>query len=209
MKKLLFFVLIMAFLPSMTRAEPRQQIKWLSTPEWSKVKLLEPRRQIDWMDIPELSELSLFKSRPQGDFGKRDGQWSKDHEYYNQMKGFQPYLENPRHVQIPQWEHEDWYLEDWFTQEKGIDMVKGFYKADIFRDQYQRKDRKGKALGVKKLVVGPGFYHLSGFDKRRVVTILDATYGITERDENGSFILEDWNSFRPIGYYDKTGLRLH
>lgn len=142
--------------------------------------------------------------------------------HYDQMKDFQPYLENSRHSQIPQWEHKDWYLEDWFTQEKGMDMVKGFYKADIFRDQFQTqpvlehqksysswlKTEKKINNHIKTLVVGPGFYHLSGFDKRRVVAILDATYGVTKYDKTASFILEDWNTLRPIGFYNQSGLTL-
>jgi len=144
----------------------------------------------------------------------------------------EPYLENPRHVQIPQWEHKDWVLEDWFTQEKGMDMVKGFYKADIFRDQYQiiekpKTEEKNpvfkilksvkapdlsnlkKNNGLKTLVVGPAFYHLSGFDKRRVVAVLDATYGVTQNDKTAAFILQDWQTENAIGVYDQYGLRLH
>lgn len=161
MKKILFLVLVLGFLPSLANAEP-----------------------------------------------KRFGGWSKKQTHYNQMSNFSPYLEESRHVQIPQWEHKDWYLEDWFTQEKGIDMVKGFYEADIFRDQFQNK-KKDTITGVKTLVVGPGFYHLSGFDKRRVVAVLDATYGVTQRDKTASFVLEDWFSKRSIGLYDKNGLKLH
>lgn len=142
------------------------------------------------------------------------------------------YLENPRHVQVPQWEHEDWYLEDWFTQVKGMDMVKGFYKADIFRDQYQvvqkpKVEEKNpvfkffknlempdlstvkKNNGLRTLVVGPAFYHLSGFDKRRVVAVLDATYGVTQHNKKSTFVLQDWNTEKIIGVYDQYGLRLH
>lgn len=139
---------------------------------------------------------------------KRFGGWSKKQTYYNQMSNFGPYLEDSRHVQIPQWEHEDWYLEDWFTQEKGMDMVKGFYEADIFRDQFQDQ-KKDTVTSVKTLVVGPGFYHLSGFDKRRVVAVVDATYGVTQADKTASVVLEDWYTKRPIGVYNKYGLKLH
>lgn len=190
MKKILFLVLITAFSPSFAMAETAKEYFWS---DWAPLSYLE----------------KTFERSPKSNTGKKLGQWSDEHEYYTQMKSFQPYLENSRHEQVAQWEHQDWYLEDWFTQEKGMDMVKGFYKADIFRDQSQPKNRKGQRTGVKKLVVGPSFYRLSGFDKRRVVTVLDATYGVTQSDKNATFILEDWHTKRPIGYYNKEGLRLN
>lgn len=176
MKKILFLVLILGFIPSFSQAE-----------------------------------------------SKKFGRWSKEQSYYNQMSNFSPYLEDSRHVQIPQWQHKDWYLEDWFTQEKGIDMVKSFYEADIFRDQFQTKQKPPTDFWslerykpypkinnhVKTLVVGPGFYHLSGFDKRRVVAVLDATYGVTKNNKNAAFVLEDWHSKRLIGVYNQNGLELH
>lgn len=120
---------------------------------------------------------------------------------------FQPYLEDARHLQIPQWEnlgsHEDWYVEDWTSQEDGMTLIKGFYAADILRDQ-----TIGHAE-LPVLVVGPNFYRLSGFDKRRVVTTVDATYGMTEKSENAAFMLTDWNTKMPIGTFDQHGLRLH
>ena len=116
---------------------------------------------------------------------------------------FHPYLEDARHLQIPQWAHEDWYVEDWTSQTDGMTLIKGFYAADILRDQ-----TIGHA-GLPVLVVGPNFYRLSGFDKRRVVTTLDTVYGMTAKSDNASFMLTDWNTKKPIGMFDHHGLRLH
>ena len=124
-------------------------------------------------------------------------------EYNVQTKNFDPYLENERHLQIPQWANTEWYVEDWTVQKDGTRLIQEWYAADILKDQ-----KVGHA-GLPVLVVGPNFYHLSGLDKRRVVHTVDATYGITERSENASFMLTDWYTKRPIGMFDQKGLRLH
>ena len=129
--------------------------------------------------------------------------WSKHHDHDVQMQNYNPYLENSRHMQIPQWEHKDWYAEDWLSQKDGMELVQGFYSANIFRDQ-----TVGHA-DLPVLVVGPNFYRLSGYDKRRVTHIVDVVYGITHSKENGSFMLQDWHTNRPIGVFDQNGLRLH
>ncbi len=190
MKKILFLALISSFPPTIAVADAGKRYFWS---DWAPLSSLEKR----------------FEKPPQSANGKKHGHWSEDREYYTQMKGFQPYLEDSRHEQVPQWEHQDWYLEDWFTQEKGMDMVKGFYEADIFRDQFQHQNRKKEPIAPKTLVVGPAFYRLSGFDKRRVVKVLDVTYGVTQKNKEAVFVLEDWHTHRPIGYYTKDGLRLN
>ncbi len=131
------------------------------------------------------------------------GGWSAKHDQYRMAKKYNPYLENARHLQIPQWGHEDWYVEDWTSQTDGMTLIEGFYAADILRDQ------KAGHADLPILVVGPNFYRLSGFDKRRVATTVDTVYGMTERSENSSFMLEDWHTCLPIGTFDKHGLRLH
>lgn len=115
----------------------------------------------------------------------------------------QPYLEDVKQGQIPQWEHENWYAQDWLSQKDGMSLIQGFYKADILHDQYIGKK------GLPVLEVGPNFYRLSGLDKRRVVEIVDLTYGMTDSKNNGSFFLRDWNSKHMIGVFDHQGLRLH
>lgn len=129
--------------------------------------------------------------------------WNRDYKQYRTQKKYNPHLENARHLQIPQWADEDWYVEDWTSQQDGMTIIEGFYAADILRDQ------KIGYAELPDLVVGPNFYHLSGFDKRRVVHTVDAVYGVTDKHKNASFILTDWNTKMPIGMFDKNGLRLH
>lgn len=130
--------------------------------------------------------------------------WSKKQEHYAASKKYNPYLENSRHLQIPQWAHEEWYAEDWLTQKDGMALIQGFYKADILRDQ-----RVAKKSQMPNLVVGPNFYRLSGYDKRRVVHIVDVVYDMTSSKPNGAFMLSDWHTKRTIGLYDANGLTLH
>lgn len=121
---------------------------------------------------------------------------------YPEKETFKPYIEDSRDVQIPQWAHKDWYAEDWLSQHDGLRLVKGFYEGDILRDQYV----DNKELPV--LVVGPNFYHLSGYDKRRVVFTVDRVYGITESNLRGAFLLQDWKTKEFIGTYNRNGLRM-
>ncbi len=114
-----------------------------------------------------------------------------------------PYLEDVRHLQIAQWEHTDWYAEDWSYQKDSMSLVKGFYTGDIIRGQYLDNNQ------IPVLVVGPNFYRLSGLDKRRVTQAVSLAYGITDSKENGSFMLRDWYTKSNIGTYDHHGLRLH
>ena len=132
-----------------------------------------------------------------------DFNWGKKHQAYREYKKYNPHLEDLRHSQIPQWAHEDWYVEDWTAQQDGATLVKGFYAADILRDQ------KSGHAELPVLVVGPNFYRLSGLDKRRVAHTVAVTYGLTDANKGGSFILEDWHTTMPIGVFDNEGLRLH
>lgn len=152
-----------------------------------------------------LSFLSILSSAQQANAEVKRSWWgwSKGHNHYREIKKYHPYLENSRHVQIPQWAHENWYAEDWTSQKDGMTLIQGFYAADILRDQTTGYNDQ------PVLVVGPNFYRLSGYDKRRVAHIVDVVYGITEAKLNGSFLLADWDSNRPIGVFDQNGLRLH
>jgi hypothetical protein len=116
---------------------------------------------------------------------------------------FHPYLEESRHLQIPQWEDKNWYIEDWTSQKSTNDILQGFYKADILRDQVIGKNDRSI------LIVGKNFYRLSGYDKRRVITLVDSVYGVTGTKEEGSFFLQDWKTHDFIGVFDQDGLRLH
>ena len=116
---------------------------------------------------------------------------------------FHPYLEDSKHLQIPQWEDKNWYVEDWTSQKSANELLQGFYKADILKDQTTGKNNR------PILVVGKNFYRLSGYDKRRVVTLVDNVYSITGTQKNGAFLLQDWKTHALIGVFDQDGLRLH
>ena len=136
-------------------------------------------------------------------FGSSGWKWSAEHNNYMPHAEHDPYLEFEKHLQISQWAHEDWVAEDWISQYRDPkDLISGLYKADILRDQVLNGERN-------ILVVGPNFYHLSGFDKRRVTHVMDVIYGITKSAPEGSFFLKDWKTGQYIGVHDQYGLRLH
>ncbi|MEM6811694.1 MAG: hypothetical protein AAF549_04420 [Pseudomonadota bacterium] len=116
---------------------------------------------------------------------------------------YEPYLEDVKELQIPQWEEENWYVEDWLAQKEPMELMRGFYNADIIRNQ----TLDGKKTPI--LTVGPNFYHLSGLDKRRVTQTIDHIYQISAGKENGSYFLKDWHTKKHIGVFDENGLRLY
>ncbi|MEK7801226.1 MAG: hypothetical protein AAB276_02120, partial [Pseudomonadota bacterium] len=65
----------------------------------------------------------------------------------------------------------------------------------------------GRANGATYINVGPNFYHLSGQDKRRVISTLDAVYQVTAQ-QPGMFYLRDPRTEKMIGTYTKDGLFL-
>ena len=119
-----------------------------------------------------------------------------------QYKKYHPYLENGKQSQNTQWNEENWYVEDWVAQHgDAMEIINGFYKAGILQEQTVDD---GKPI----LIVGPQFYRLSGLDKRRVVTTLDAVYGITDVQANKYILLKDWHTKHQIGVYTSDGLQL-
>lgn len=123
-------------------------------------------------------------------------------EMHWQDQDFQPYLEPAKLPHDTQWDFDDWKSGDWYQQRKDkMDLIEGFYKADIIRNQYV--DR-----GVPVLEIGPNFYNLGGFDKRRVAEVIDETYNITASKTFGMFMLYDWKTHKPIGSYTAYGLQL-
>lgn len=130
------------------------------------------------------------------------GHWKTEEKWQDYKKG-QPYLESGKESQNTQWNHkEEWFVQDWVAQhESGRELIAGFYRSDILREQ-TAKD------GKPVLVVGPQFYRLSGYDKRRVITSVDSVYGITERGASSVILLHDWKTRRQIGVYGKDGLQL-
>lgn len=128
--------------------------------------------------------------------------WWPQHKIWEDYKRHSPYVEHPRHTQNSQWAGSDWYAEDWLVQKDGLSLIQGFYDADILRDQKVKND-------LPVLVVGPAFYRLSGYDRRRVAFMVDQIYGVTKARPNGMYTLIDWHTKVPIGLYTKDGLQLH
>ncbi len=115
---------------------------------------------------------------------------------------FEPYLENGKHPHNSQWDEQSWTPQQWAAEPAAaMDLVRGFYTADILRDQYMDD-------GVPVLEVGPGFYMLGGHDKRRIVQTIDYAYGVTAEKENGMFLLHDWQTGKAVGAYTRYGLQL-
>jgi hypothetical protein len=142
------------------------------------------------------SQVALAKSKPHM-FG-----WPQGHEDWVDAKHHQPYLENAKHPHPAQWATKDWYAEDWISQRRsGLDLVQGFYKSDIIRNQDVDDD-------IAILIVGPNFYRLSGYDKRRVVHTIDVVYGVTKAQPDATIELRDWHTRRPIGVFTNQGLML-
>jgi len=128
--------------------------------------------------------------------------WTKDRTSWQEYKKYNPYLESGRETQNQQWANEDWYVQDWVAQSASdMALIDGFFRADILREQRFTN-------GVPTLVVGSNFYRLGGFDKRRVITSVDAVYGITERGQNPTILLYDWNTKKQIGLFTKDGLQI-
>ncbi len=128
--------------------------------------------------------------------------WWPGHWTWTKYQTFNPYLETGKDTQNQQWAAEDWYVQDWVSQSKsGATLVNGFFRADILREQ-------DDDAGVPVIYVGPQFYRLGGFDKRRVMTTLDEVYGITKSGEQRLIKVRDWNTKRDIGIFTKDGLQL-
>ncbi len=128
--------------------------------------------------------------------------WWPGHWQWVEYKKFNGYLENSKHTQNQQWADEDWYVQDWLSQNQDkFKLIDGFFKSDIFREQAEDD-------GVPVLVVGPNFYRLGGFDKRRVVTTVDEVYGVTANGAYPVIVLKDWYTKRQIGVFNKEGLQI-
>jgi len=128
--------------------------------------------------------------------------WGPERPSLPEYKDYHPYLENGKETQNQQWANEDWYVQDWVSQRPGdMALIDGFFKSDIIRSQ--TVDR-----GVPTLVVGSNFYRLGGFDKRRIITTIDAVYGITESGPRNVILLKDWKTNAQIGVFTKDGLQI-
>lgn len=115
---------------------------------------------------------------------------------------FEPYLQNSRHPHNPSWDSKGWKPADWAAQRNSdLDVIRGFYRADIVRDQYFDDD-------TPVLEIGPNFYRLSSYDKARIAKMFDAVYAVTAAGPAGVFALYDWDSKKPVGYYSEHGLQI-
>ncbi len=127
---------------------------------------------------------------------------NKETPTWQEYQKYNPYLENGKETQNQQWADQDWYVQDWVAQSANDKaLVDGFFRSDILRDQTSEG-------GVPVLVVGSNFYRLGGFDKRRVITTVDAVYGITEGGKERTIVLRDWKTRHQIGVFTKDGLQL-
>lgn len=146
--------------------------------------------------------LALFAAGPAHAGKNAVFDWWPGHWDWVSYKKFNPYLETGKRTQNQQWAGEDWYVQDWLAQNKdAFKLIDGFYKADVLRKQTDED-------GVPVLVVGTNFYRLGGFDQRRILTTLDAVYGITESGQHPVIILRDWYTKKEIGLFTKDGLQL-
>ncbi|MCB9979276.1 MAG: hypothetical protein H6862_06715 [Rhodospirillales bacterium] len=102
-----------------------------------------------------------------------------------------------------QWNDVSWLPQDWIAQSNGdgMSMIQRFYDAGILSDQYLDDE-------TPVLEVGPGFYRLGGYDKRRVIAAVDAVYHATSRAARKAIRIEDSRTGKPLGFYTASGLVL-
>lgn len=127
----------------------------------------------------------------------------RSHDHWRDLD-FQPHLQNAKHPQNSQWSHgetyQGWTAETWGIQRGGLGpVIETFFRNKIFTDKYTKND-------LPAIEVGPNFYRLSGFDKRRVIKTVDKYYQVTARA--GALYLYDWHSAKPVGVYTRSGLQL-
>jgi hypothetical protein len=129
--------------------------------------------------------------------------WSSD----QRDPDFKPYLTAGKQDQNAQWRQNDWTVADWAPNaQAGGEQMDAFFRAGILIDY----DNGGWG-GDPTLIVGPGFYHLSGYDQRRVLSLFDYLYEVTAGgpDKKGTVLsLKDWHTGHVIGVYSRSGLQL-
>ncbi len=115
---------------------------------------------------------------------------------------FNPYLENGLAPHPETYPEDGWTPSVWVQQKRnGLDLVNGFYRADIIRGQHVED-------GASVVTVGPNFYRLGGQDKERVIASVDNVYGITAQRSDGAILLRDWSTRRDVGVFTKSGLMI-
>ena len=126
--------------------------------------------------------------------------WSWGLTHFDNLD-FVPYTEHVTQPQHAQWRRAPWTMDEWApTRAAGQAQLDKFFRAGIFSDFDGNGD-------VPVLTVGKGFYHLSGYDQRRVVDLLDQQYEVT-KSSPGIFMLEDGTTGKTLGVYTRLGLQL-
>ena len=127
--------------------------------------------------------------------------WSWWESHWNGLD-FKPYTEDAKHTHLSQWNKQPWQPSDWSAQRgNGVNVIKGFYRSGVFRDQYIKDD-------MPVLEIGSAFYSLSGQDRRRVTAMVDDVYQVTSSRVNGSYMIVDGRSKKPVGVYTRYGLQM-
>ncbi len=115
---------------------------------------------------------------------------------------FRPYLENGTDPHNAQWRRESWRVADWAPDTgAGMDQIEKFFNASILTDYHH-----ATWISSPRLVVGPMFYRLSGYDQRRVLETFDDVYHVTAH-KSGTLFLEDETTRKTIGLYTKSGVQ--
>jgi hypothetical protein len=161
-------------------------------------------RLIKHLAILAFTVIGFFAANPAHASPKPNSwMWREDFiENHWRHLDFIPHLENGKHPQNSQWDRvTPWKAEDWIVQRGDSSaLIQGFYDTDILVKQTTWHK-------VPLLVVGPGFYKLGGYDKRRVAQTVDKVYGITASAPDAMYLIEDWDG-KPVGAYTKNGLQL-
>lgn len=128
--------------------------------------------------------------------------WSWSIGHWDRLDFENRYIYDMKTPQLNQFRKHDWSPEIWAEENEGADeRLRALYAAGILADQFIEDD-------IPVLQVGPRFFDLSYHDQQRIVAFVDATFGVTDLEENGMFYLYGYEHKRPIGVYNKSGLIL-
>lgn len=129
------------------------------------------------------------------------GLWWWPSHWKNQ--DYNPHYDNGTDPHNSQWTDKNWSPADWIKAAggDGTSLVTGWINTKILVGSYKDSD------GVPYLEIGPNFYQLSGYDKRRVTQTLDAIYQVTAVEPR-MFFIKDADTKKIIGTYSKEGLNL-
>lgn len=96
-----------------------------------------------------------------------------------------------------------WAPEMWAAARNGkpMDVVSGFYEADIVTDQYLDNN-------VPVLEVGQEFLNLSDTDKKRVIAYMDDVFGVTEYSPSKTMLIYFYRGNRSLGIVTPDGIQL-